>query len=1067
MQREEHSFALKLLSARASALAHLRFKREFSLVAGLEHPTLVAVHQLGEHEGHPFYTMDLVAGSNLLAYLAEHPQELGRLGAQLLEGLAYLHGNGIIHRDLKPDNLLVDAEGRLRILDFGLALVADAERLTASDTIVGTPRYLSPEQIQNHEVDERSDLYSAGVVLYEALAGKLPYQNEAFFALLHEIVREQPQELSTGPEPLRRLVMSLLAKQPGLRPSSAQEALRVWREVFPDVPYTAIPQRTRTLFKPRLVGRDRELAALGQLEEGILLIEGPVGSGKTRLLAEVPTGQREVTRTACPELEALPYFPWLAALYGGWEVVERHQGAEPIQKLHLLEGLTRALSQGKRLILIDDLHWADPESLELLEHLARVRPPNLTVVATLRTEELVGHPALEGLPRLTLEPLTPDEAHAMVESLWGEKVEPELSDRLYAVCQGNPLFLGELVKSMDGDELPTELPQELRQAIEQRLSGLDKGELEVAEAAAVAGVQFTFRQLEGLLELPPEILLDRLERLLRRRMVRETDRQSGTYAFVSRLFCEQLLRRLTGNRARTLHARMAGLLDDVEAERLAHHHRLAGNEAQACAYLVKAAEQCLAAFAYPRALELLREAARRPWAPDHAPELLADALAGTHQTAEAIDALGALLEKAAQPVERGRLRRKMGACCFSAGDLNAATDHLKEAMMELGMSLPSRSLGARLRTLRRLVGRLSGYTPRFSGSVEQAREMMHVAEWLVRSLYFSRPRRWQLDTLALSLRQRALADRATPGLDPREVEAQACLYAGMILGMLPGVWWKRGLSAARRQLARATEIAASLPPSPSNLVTLRDCGFFRFMVGDLGGLAATAQALGDIRRLGLMHHLCLGCAILSRMYDFMGRFALATPLIEELGRASAVSGSVADQMLTQIRWSNHHCMRGDLESARVHTEKARQFQVKSAHHAQLLAYTETRLHQLSGDWQTALEAARRILQEPWTKLAVNRMYDTEVRVLEATARVHLQDPGAAAAVADVLRRFGDVFPTVALTCRRLLAGGPAELETIVADAARQDFPYEEGLALAALGEEERAREAFERAGAFR
>lgn len=1030
------------------------------MVAGLAHPALVKVHELGEHEGHPYYTMDLVTGTGLLERLQAHPEDLGRLGAQFLEGLAFLHGHGIIHRDLKPDNLLVDAGGQLRILDFGLALVQDAERLTASDTIVGTPRYLSPEQIQNQEVDERSDLYSAGVVLYEAVAGRLPYRSESFYALLHEIVRDAPTPLEEGP--LQPLLMRMLAKEPGLRPSSALEALRVWREVFPDVPITPVERRGRTLYKPRLVGRDRELATIKAMEEGIILVEGPVGSGKTRLLQELSSTPRKVTRTACPELESLPYFPWLAALQGGWEVVSQHAGSEPVQKLHLLQSLARELSG---VILIDDLHWADAESLDLLEHLARERPSGLLVVATLRTEELVANPALEGrlegLPRLVLEPLSVQEARAMVESLWGEAVEEELMDRLYSVSQGNPLFLGELAKSQPGEELP----QELRQAIDQRLDGLAKGELEVAEAAALVGVEFRFAQLERLLEERPEAILDHLERLRRRRMVREVDRASGHYRFVSQLFCELLLKRLTGNRARTLHARMAAILDESDPERLAHHHRLAGNEAQACAWLVRAAEQCLAAFAYPRALELLKEAVHRPWAPDHVPELLADALYGTHQTAAALDTLGALLEKATQPVDRGRLRRKMGACCFGAGDLNAATDHLKEAMVELGMGLPSRSLGTRLRTLQRLMARLGGFTPRFSGTVEQAREMMQVGEWLVRSLYFSRPRRWQLDTLAVSLRQRALADRATPGLDPREVEAQACLYAGMILSMLPGVWWKKGQAAARRQLARATEIAMGLPPSPSNLVTLRDCGFFRFIIGDMGGVEPAEQALTEIRRLGLMHQLSLGCIVLSRMYDFMGRFAAATPLLEELERASAVSGSVSDRMLTQIRWSNHHCMRGDLEAARKHAESARAFGVKSAHHTQLLAYTETRLHQLTGDWQAALEAARRILQEPWTHLAVNRMYDTEVRVLEATARMHLGDPGARAAVTGLLRRLGEVFPTVGLSCRRLLATTPGELEQIVTDAIHQGFPYEEALTLRLLGHEERAREAFARAGA--
>ncbi len=228
-ERAGQSVAVKLLTKEgANPIDHWRFEREFEVLGQLDHPALPQVYEKGSTAGNPFYTMEVIEGQDLLTYLRDRPDQLEPVFEQLFGVLTYLHGLGIVHRDLKPDNILIQPDGRLRLLDFGLARDKDV-RLTRTGSVVGTPAYMAPEQILGEPIDERTDLYAVGVILYEALAGRLPHETQDVASMLYKILHESPAPLPS-PSPHGCLVRWLLQKKPGQRPASAELAWGLWNE---------------------------------------------------------------------------------------------------------------------------------------------------------------------------------------------------------------------------------------------------------------------------------------------------------------------------------------------------------------------------------------------------------------------------------------------------------------------------------------------------------------------------------------------------------------------------------------------------------------------------------------------------------------------------------------------------------------------------------------------------------------------------------------------------------------------------------------------------------------------
>ena len=238
--RLDHLVAIKVLppGLLADSAILQRFEQEARTTGGLNHPNIVSVFDLGTWEGSPYLVMELLEGETLRKKMGAGALPVRRaveLATGFAHGLAAAHAEGVVHRDLKPENLFITRDGRVKILDFGLATfrkdLPDREAPTRrfeslEGTVVGTVGYMAPEQIQGLPVDGRADLFSLGVVLWEMLAGRQPFQGASIIETMHAILKQDPPELEPGlkvPPVLERVLQACLAKDPAARFHSAHD----------------------------------------------------------------------------------------------------------------------------------------------------------------------------------------------------------------------------------------------------------------------------------------------------------------------------------------------------------------------------------------------------------------------------------------------------------------------------------------------------------------------------------------------------------------------------------------------------------------------------------------------------------------------------------------------------------------------------------------------------------------------------------------------------------------------------------------------------------------------------
>ncbi|MFF7374799.1 protein kinase [Streptomyces massasporeus] len=254
--------ALKLLLPQdTDATATSRFRLEAQTAGRLNHPNVVGVLDFGEYDNRLYLVMELVEGDSLAGVLnssgALPAEQVADLAAQASAGLAAAHGQGIVHRDVKPANLLLDANGTLKIGDFGIARFLDdpGAALTATGQIVGTGLYLAPERALGKQAGPASDMYSLGCVLYQLLSGRPPFQADTAVALLHQHLDSAPvppRELGVAglPPAFENYLLGLLAKQPEDRPTAQQAAEwfagGAWRGLPEPLPEASPPLRPRT-----------------------------------------------------------------------------------------------------------------------------------------------------------------------------------------------------------------------------------------------------------------------------------------------------------------------------------------------------------------------------------------------------------------------------------------------------------------------------------------------------------------------------------------------------------------------------------------------------------------------------------------------------------------------------------------------------------------------------------------------------------------------------------------------------------------------------------------------------
>ena len=315
--------AIKVLPAEklSDPARRARFEQEARAVAALNHPHIVTIHEIESAGGVDFIVMELVAGKTLDALIPRHGMRFGevlRIAIPLADALAAAHGAGIVHRDLKPANVMVTPEGVVKVLDFGLAKLTQAETASSDDdttldaqaklshpgTVAGTPAYMSPEQATGGPVDARSDIFSFGALLYEMVTGRRPFGGGSTAEMLAALLKEQPRppgEVATDvPKELERIILRCLRKEPERRFQSVLDVKVELQEVKEESDSAAVaPARPQA-------GRRRAAWAVGGL--AALLIASATAVWLWRIRGVPLPPPRVVPLTALSGDETFPTF---------------------------------------------------------------------------------------------------------------------------------------------------------------------------------------------------------------------------------------------------------------------------------------------------------------------------------------------------------------------------------------------------------------------------------------------------------------------------------------------------------------------------------------------------------------------------------------------------------------------------------------------------------------------------------------------------------------------------------------------------------------------------------------
>ncbi|MEZ4403518.1 MAG: protein kinase [Kofleriaceae bacterium] len=841
LQRE---VALKTLKTQGARDLY-RFKREFRGLCDLAHPNLCRLHELHTAGDEWFFTMELVEGTSFIEWVRpamtapgaaarhaahadtdpEHrpadddagtteerppaprsradllasPVDLARLRpalAQLVDGVHALHVCGKLHRDLKPSNVLVDRDGRVVLLDFGL--IADVELAGVDHTheraAVGTPVYMSPEQAADTPLTEASDWYAVGVMLYEALTGRRPFEGRP-----DEIMRRKqlelppsPASLTPGtPEALDHLTMRLLATDPRDRPGGV-EILQALGHTPSEATRTV--ERTAGTSAP-FVGRAQQLAELSDAlvdsrRAGVtVFVRGVSGMGKSALVArflDTVGDSALVLAGRCYQRETVPFkaldalidaltgalvrlpteqlvrllpddisalarlFPVLRRVPAiAAPATRRFQPADP-QELrrrgwHALRVLlTRLAAQRPVVVAIDDLQWGDVDSAGFLADLiGRADRPAILLVLAHRSEDSDG-PIVTYLQRrvtsgstvpdvrtIDVPPLPPDEATALVAALSGLPGDADAwAEGLVRDAGGNTLFLSELARSAATAGGASTLDQLLRERIG-RLPDAARALLRAVAVAARPMAPAVVGAAAGVSDVGGALAVLRAERLIRGQA--HHDRIEPYHDRIRATVVDLLA---TGELQLT-HRDLAGAYQDVapsDREPLVDHLLGAGERQAAADLATTAAVAAAEALAFRRAADLYAVALEAGTFADAARcELLlgrAAALVNAGQLLEAAAAYAAAIPLA-PPDRRHELARLRLEQILRAGSLQEGIALARTLLAQIGYRLPDN----RRRTVVSLIGqrvalRLRGTRFQPRAAAEVPADQLHAVDLL-------------------------------------------------------------------------------------------------------------------------------------------------------------------------------------------------------------------------------------------------------------------------------------------------------------------------------------------------
>ena len=700
------------------ALAH-----EFRTIASLRHPHIISVLDYGfDDKNQPYYTMELLLDAQPLTRVAHRQNLLGQVQymVQLLQALAYLHRRGVFHRDLKPDNVIIDKDGVLRVLDFGLALVRNQKDPAQNAT--GTLAYMAPETLRGLPPMPATDLYAVGVMGYEMFVGRHPFNVHDVNILIHDVISTPPtfDGVDIGVD-VMMILEKLMLKDPEDRYQRAGDVIEALSQVVDEpIPHETHAIRESFLQSAEFIGRELELDQLtGCLKQSIegkgqaILVGGESGVGKSRLLeelrisslvrgADVTRGQG-ITEGGSPyalwrdtlrwlaminplsDLEASvlkPLIPDISELIG-CEVAdppELSPQAMQARIISLMESLFERHPKDKPLVVVlEDFHWAGSESLKALEHLAtHIEDVPVLIVASYRDDEYPTLPDALNLPVVTVKRLSNDEIMALSTSMLGDAgQQTQVVDLLQRETDGNIFFVIEIVRTLAEESGSFDsigkrtIPRKvfdggLQSILNRRLEQVPSQMRQLLQLAAITGRQIDLDLAKTLNSHLPNLqqvdLDDWLETLSDAAIINVVDNQ---WQFAHDKLREGLTATLPPDGLRDYHRRVAEAIETIYEDApeytvvLTYHWRRAGDHNREFAYVTRAGDQMLDNGAYEEAVGFLNRALN---------------IAGTSKLT---------------PSTRAGLLRKLSSAYVAMGNLSDGSRVLGEALTLYGYPVPT------------------------------------------------------------------------------------------------------------------------------------------------------------------------------------------------------------------------------------------------------------------------------------------------------------------------------------------------------------------------------------------
>ena len=495
----QESFALKLFwSDYAQGEGLQRFERECETISQLDHTGIVKIMCFGIDNGRCYIVMEMVHG-HTLQHLIDTKQistdQVVTITLQLCSTLEYIHSQHIIHRDVKPTNIIICEDGTTKIMDFGLAWGRGSTSITRTGQIMGTVAYISPEQAKGKKTDNRSDLYSLGVVLYQVLTGKLPFDGLDAVSLImgHTTLTPLPPRAINKdiPHPLERIVLKLLAKNPGERFQSAQE-LREALEAYRTNDAEKINLLTAGITlradntNPSLINRENELKIVKNYLDrlflrkgGLMLVVGEKGIGKSRFVQEVEM----MVNVQMMEFYRVNCEPGICALSKMVNTIIRSIGRDQLEPEYskqlracetLLAQCTTTSEDDQSLLhsiwdilishfslelptilIFENLHHADETTIRILKTSAKtIADKSLLIMGTVDQNELHTATMVQEFindvtvtTKIQLKPFSIPETSDFLKNLFAldQEYAERLAIKFSKKCQGNPLSLQETV----------------------------------------------------------------------------------------------------------------------------------------------------------------------------------------------------------------------------------------------------------------------------------------------------------------------------------------------------------------------------------------------------------------------------------------------------------------------------------------------------------------------------------------------------------------------------------------------------------------------------------------------